>query len=125
MEGLIIYLILGCSAILLAVGIFYLRDKLATNRQFKPIPIKEAEELLKELIEKRHGAHRNYMRRFYNDFIKDFPEYSEEHYSYNYIRLCLSPGSDKKNPDLIEKALIHFEKAMIVEGSSTFTTHKL
>ena len=124
MEGLIVYLILGCSALLLAIGGFYLRDKVATNRQFKPLSIKEGEDLLNKLMKKRHGAHRDYVRRFYDDFIIDFPEFSEEYYSYNYIRQCLSPGSDKKNPDLIEKALLHFEKVLIVEGSINFKKHK-
>lgn len=116
---LIVVVIVGCSLILFGAGIIYVRDKIATNRKFKPIPIREAEETVKALIIKRYGKKKNHMRLFYEDFIQYFPQFDEQNYSYAYILHCLSPTNrSRSNPDLIESALIFFERPLIVEGSS-------
>ncbi|MEC7753807.1 MAG: hypothetical protein VYB44_07240 [Bacteroidota bacterium] len=98
---------------LLIVG--FLKYKITVNRKFKPVEIKEAEELARLIIKRKYKG-RDYMRLFYSDFVKEFPSF--ETYNYTYFLQCLNPKNrERKNPDLIESVLIFLDKPVIVEGS--------
>ena len=106
---------------LLFVGLIFLflRYKLAVNRQFKPIPVKEAEAMVEALIARRYGRRKKSKQRWYQDFIKEFPQYAAPNYNYDYLLQCIRPTTNRSNPDFIETALRFFEKPLIVENSIT------
>lgn len=108
-------IILSTVGIAFIMLVFYVRDKVMTNRKFKPIEIKEAEKLVKHLIRKRYGKRKDYMRKFYGDFIEAFPQFSD--YNYDYVLHCLNPANQRTNPEMVENALRLLGKPLIVVGS--------
>lgn len=111
------YTLISLVLFTLFIVVMYVKDKLVTNRKFKPLPVLEAEEMVEKMILDRYGKQRGNKRSFYNDFVLQFPEYAAPNYSYNYILQCLRPTYDRHNPDMIECMLRFFEKTYLVEGS--------
>ncbi|WP_421977165.1 hypothetical protein [Roseivirga seohaensis] len=118
MESIQIVIVMAIALMLIAVG-GYISFTLRANRQFKPIPVKEAEAMVEALITRRYGRRKNSKQRWYQDFVQEFPEYAAPNYNYDYLLQCLRPTTNRSNPDFIETVLRFFEKTFIVENSIT------
>lgn len=115
MEGIKVVIIIAVLVFVFIV-LGYIIYTVNANRKFKPIEIHEAEILARNLIQKRYGKGRDFMKLFYDDFIKEFPGF--DNYNYTYVLQCLNPNNrNRKNPDLVESALIFLGNPQLVVGS--------
>ncbi len=118
--GQLVTIITVVFIVVVTLVMLYLKDKVLTNKKFKPMAVKEAEQLVANLIRQRYGRKKNYLEVFLNEFMEEFPDWQTR--TKKHLKMCINPNNERKNPDLLEDILKFFEKVYIVEGSTAFKT---